>query len=388
MRIYTDVLLDIYEAEANGEITKSERDYLIMEMKTKQEYSKRKFKEKYNFKPTDPKNPDKGTITVDGKTYNVDMGNTITVSDPHSGAIIQRQTAASLEENGIIIEPKSFFSLKNQKRRDAILQHEVGHLKLHNITANKEVIDGSVMTAKTIDSVLRNTILDQIETLCTYGGTTMSQKDKEDMIKDKMKELKSLKKKYIRNIPNTDKNKKRLRDEARDILQKYAKGQHANTTEFEADRYAENQVPGGHITKAARETYKYNKKHDKLMTLDEYRRMFNNLDPGNKENNKMATKVYHQMKSSRSKVEQNDMNRRSKALKDKEIRLNYKNIYGMRKYDELQSQLDKLKEQRNELREQVKNNQNVNKNKKKIQDIHIEMIQLQRQIDEEKKKHK
>ena len=60
----------------------------------------------------------------------------------------------------------------------------------------------------------------------------------------------------------------------------------------------------------------------------------------------------------------------------------------MRKYDELQSQLDKLKEQRNELREQVKNNQNVNKNKKKIQDIHIEMIQLQRQIDEEKKKHK
>ena len=100
------------------------------------------------------------------------------------------------------------------------------------------------------------------------------------------------------------------------------------------------------------------------MTLDEYRRMFNNLDPGNKENNKMATKVYHQMKSSRSKVEQNDMNRRSKALKDKEIRLNYKNIYGMRKYDELQSQLDKLKEQRNEIREQVKNNQNVNKNKK------------------------
>ena len=77
-----------------------------------------------------------------------------------------------------------------------------------------------------------------------------------------------------------------------------------------------------------------------------------------------------------------------KALKDKEIRLNYKNIYGMRKYDELQSQLDKLKEQRNELREQVKNNQNVNKNKKKIQDIHIEMIQLQRQIDEERKKHK
>lgn len=48
----TDMLIKIYEAEMNGDITKRERDYLIMEMKTKNEYSRRKFKKKYKFTPS------------------------------------------------------------------------------------------------------------------------------------------------------------------------------------------------------------------------------------------------------------------------------------------------------------------------------------------------
>ena len=59
----TDVLIEIYEAEMNGDISKAERDYLIMEMKSRMEYRERKLKKDLNY---DKKTK---TITVDGKKH-------------------------------------------------------------------------------------------------------------------------------------------------------------------------------------------------------------------------------------------------------------------------------------------------------------------------------
>ena len=59
----TDALIEIYEAEMSGDISKAERDYLIMEMKSRMEYRERKLKKDLNY---DKKTK---TITVDGKKH-------------------------------------------------------------------------------------------------------------------------------------------------------------------------------------------------------------------------------------------------------------------------------------------------------------------------------
>lgn len=127
----------------------------IMEMKSKEEYARISFKKKYDFKPDKP-GSNTGTITVDGKKYNIDIRNrkykvnknqmkniikdaqNSLKEDPKvintvvkgKGKIFTKSNYYSNNEPGEIILDKKYFKLKgsnNNERRDAILQHEIGH---------------------------------------------------------------------------------------------------------------------------------------------------------------------------------------------------------------------------------------------------------------------
>lgn len=89
-----------------------------------------KFKKRYNYDPS------KKTIVVDGKTYKVDLDiNKSTVTYP-DGTYARRNTSiippSGNEKIPFLVLDKQFFSLKNQERRDAILQHEIGHAMYAN----------------------------------------------------------------------------------------------------------------------------------------------------------------------------------------------------------------------------------------------------------------
>lgn len=116
-------------------------DYLV-EKKTSEEYAVDKFKKRYKFIPDKPGSK-KGTITVDGEKFKVDMDtkNPImrsTVSGEEY--ILPRYTGANLSDDNEIYLSREFFNrIKNQDRRDAVLNHEVGHLKLHKMNGPNPV---------------------------------------------------------------------------------------------------------------------------------------------------------------------------------------------------------------------------------------------------------
>ena len=96
------------------EMVEAVNDLVVFtEMKTQEEYAKEAFKKKYKFTQSG-NNPNEGTITVDGKTYQV-------VLDSPKGTCVSA---------GFIHLDKKFWKLKNPERRDAVLQHEIGHIVL------------------------------------------------------------------------------------------------------------------------------------------------------------------------------------------------------------------------------------------------------------------
>lgn len=125
----------------------------IMEMKSKEEYARRSFKKKYDFKP-DKSGSNTGTITVDDNKYNIDIRNRKYKTSKDQMKIASKEVKKSVKEDprvidaiikdkskvytksecnnnpGKIILDKNYFRLKgsnHNERRDAVLQHEIGH---------------------------------------------------------------------------------------------------------------------------------------------------------------------------------------------------------------------------------------------------------------------
>lgn len=290
-----DILIDIYEAEMYGDISTDERDFLITEMKSREEYAKRKFKEKYHYLP-DKKHPGKGTITVDGRKHKVDIGNSKTVK--LSGVEMPRSTLTSTTDGEISIGRNEFWKLKNQKRRDAILQHEIGHSRLHRADPeNLEGTDKYALTAKAFRTFVSSTVKDQ---LISAGFSPSEVKVSLSTIMNG-DEMKKLQDRYVSILPATKSNKAKLRDEAIDIFKKYEKGLHASVHEFEADRYSANKTSEKDLRRGVRESYK--------------------------RAGKAIPKNYKDYKSTFNKLASEDMKQRAKALKDRDIQTKYKKAY-------------------------------------------------------------
>lgn len=111
-------------------------DYLV-EKKTREEYAIDKFKKRYNYKPLKGQTRGRrmGTIQVDGEEYIVDLDPKNPIASNFAGGkeyFEPRITMAANDTKKITLGRSFFDSIKNQKRRDAILNHEIGHTKFHS----------------------------------------------------------------------------------------------------------------------------------------------------------------------------------------------------------------------------------------------------------------
>ena len=258
-------------------------DGYYTEMKTREEYAIRKFKKKYDYDPKTKtiKGPDGERIEVDIDTKNPKMkitnayGNKVDADRMTSSDKLSVTPKISLDSR--------FFKLKNQKRRDAILHHEIGHTKLHSPNTSKPELK-----TRSVGNDIADEVIDDLGKIYKKRGLA-----NDDDI-DKMKQRGSLKirkdqiiKKYEKDMDENKKSSK-LRKSSYEKFKKddedykYYKPRKSNTDEqnkkenrrkpdnmtdphtsakeFEADRYAANKTSKSELKKAIREGYKMNKK--------------------------------------------------------------------------------------------------------------------------------
>jgi len=239
------------------EMVESTDEEIFEEKATRTEYAMRRFKERYKYNPNDK------TIVVNGTRYNVDLDIAkpiIYLPDGAGGhAATPRQTCFAWTDEGQIILDKKFFQLKDDKRRAAVLQHEVGHGKLHNTTPGNKTADRSKISR----TMIMDEIAEQEEELKKYykriGFSDKETAEYVQMWKDGIK-------------PNIDGYLKmstasevedKIRASARAAARKYVPKHnpnldktHTNANEFEADRYAANKVGERYIKRGVRETMK------------------------------------------------------------------------------------------------------------------------------------
>ena len=249
-----DNFLDTFLESINDEI-----DNYYIEKETREEYAKRQFKKRYKYDDKDK------TISVNGRKIKIDMDTNKPImrisSEPRSkGKIMEgrRTSAEVLSDEPTIHLGKEFFKLKNNKRRDAILQHEVGHTKLHSMKSS----DKDLKTNKAALSYINQNINNIKSTLKAFG---YDKSEIEEFINgpDIKKMKKEIVKSYLKNGMPTNKERAKLRDSAIEKFKKFDKSKevsHANTDEFEADRYAANKSGSGEFKKGLRETYKFARK--------------------------------------------------------------------------------------------------------------------------------
>ena len=223
----------------------------LEEMKTKEEYGRESFKKKYNYKSS-KENKDIGTITdKNGKEYKVDIRknkNHTTESD-----LSDKDSKISLDNK--------FFKLKGSnknERRDAVLNHEIGHQNLHNINPNNKTVDkrnrsGEVFK-KTVTSSVKNQglDLDNNEKLRKEYGANPKNIRKQVYDDLKIKD-------YLKDTNKLDISK---RNKSLSYAEKYSKKDkdHHDFSEYEADRYAANKTSEKALKKGIRNYYKLSKK--------------------------------------------------------------------------------------------------------------------------------
>ena len=230
--------LSCYERCEEGRISEEERDvlleavsedYLFIEKKTREEYSRERFKDKHNF---DKKT---GTIEVDGKRVKVDMNNSKTMNV--NGSVTPRQTAANVySDKPEIFLGREFFKLKNDKRREAILQHEIGHTKMHGLNPKSNMLNKDFISEKNVNGLAQS----MFQQLTGDDLGKVDEDTRREFMKQINEELKIgeyLKHKTADNLTRQERNK--LFEK---IKSKYEKDGHTNATEFEADRYAANKT--------------------------------------------------------------------------------------------------------------------------------------------------
>ena len=194
--IIFEALQEKYEL---GEITYKFANYVndlayekyVMEKKTREEYNKERFKKKYK----------------------VDINTNIKTRRDPDGNVSKKQINISVnKEEPKITLTSSFFKLKNDGRRDAILKHEIGHEEMHSKNDSKR--DKRFSDNICIhDRLKRHSALDEVK---KYEGSNKS---------------------------------------------------HANMLEFEADRYAANRSSLKNLKHGIEEVYKQELK-DKYIKSD------------------------------------------------------------------------------------------------------------------------
>lgn len=306
-------------------------DILYQEMKTRDEYSREKFKKKYDYKPnSDDKYKDKGTITVNNKKVPIDMskslyedknGNPITKKDKNKLKVHDRSTGVSSDNDNTISLDKNFFKLKNQKRRDAMLFHELTHRNWQMPNADKN------MQVPELKKFYKDTLIHQYTEIFKKQGYTdkeisdfLSRPDVTNIIDKKVET------EYLHNKKYNSKNAERSEAISK-LNSKYTSNtnDHINPLEKEADIVASKETSTQTMKQAIRETNKLRKKdilnteyHKETKPKKEHKYYKYNHDypntPKTSEFNKKSS---------------DDYSKRSKSLDDKDFKnIKYYNNIG------------------------------------------------------------
>ena len=327
-------------------------DSLYIEKQTREEYAKRRFKEKYKYDPKEK------TIEVDGEKIKVDAnldkgqkGNTTKVDSKlieykdKSGIIPrkkykvveaekeprERETSASHSLKQIELDDDYW---KTARRKNTGLSHEVGHIKLHNIQYSDPELKSKEVLKKLKDEENRlkkqerkeerqqwdekldkafnkpgnKEVYDKhpvIKSGLRKGihGIVSASHIKDD-IKDKIGD--HLDKKIYKDtgVSKNDSERAKLRSSAMDKLKQYEKldkSDHAKMSEFEADLYAANKHGEKAVRKELRAAYRQVRK-EKKKELSKL--------PDKKEAKRRLTEF--------NKATEADYNARAKILKSKD----------------------------------------------------------------------
>lgn len=271
---------------------------VLNEKKTREQYARESFKKKYKYEPS-KEDPNIGTITdKSGKKYKVDMrkNNTMNIG----GVDIKRQTMADLSSNDSQINlDKNFFKLKGSnkgERRDAVLQHEIGHQNLHNMNPENKTVDKKNRNMSVYKNTVKNMVKDQyMGADISKDSPGFSKKENHD-IRKQINDGDGMAAKYASSVSkDKEESKQRRADQA--TAKKFEKqSSHANAEEYEADRFSANRTSSSAVKKGVRNAYK-------VMRSD---KDFKNADDDTK-------KAFN-------KAAETDMSQRSKALKDEDMR--------------------------------------------------------------------
>lgn len=271
-----------------------EAAYLLDEgaVKTSKKYKLDNYLKKYDYQG-DKK---QGTITVNGEKYKVDRNVNSPITKDSDGNTVPRMTSADLgDKDKKIILDKNFEKVKNNKRRDAMLQHEIGHVKYHRLTSDKTTPEG------------KDAALDSLTKVAVQSVPFASK----DAIKAE------LNKKYNTSTKKELSEKDKIHDENLKKYKKYEKDSnpHANRVEYEADAYASQQKNGDQLSKALRDTYKHAKSKKGIdYQLKGAAKAFD-IEPKYLLNDETR----QQVKKSQNILGKDDYDARIKASKDKTI---------------------------------------------------------------------
>ena len=339
-----DLLTESSDEETFIESLFDDEDY-ILEKASSMEYNIRRFKQQYKF---DPKT---STIEVDGKRYKVDMNINQTMThaedkDLGVAASMPRNLSADIgsKDDPKIYLTKTFFQLKDDSRRAAILQHEIGHMKLHSTIPGYKYTDTTKISKKMV--------MDEIDRCCnnlenTYKKLNVDQSEIDSAVSRTRKILiQNINKEYLNSSTATELQSK-IRADARkaanNLLPKNIpegiNPSHINANELEADRYAANRTSEKALKRGLRENYTKTKKNiDKTLSIagkTEY--MNNHNTPIEKRNSLKVSKpdrikalttdafgnqstTIDELKKNSNRSDAYDYKVRSKALKDKDLR--------------------------------------------------------------------
>lgn len=329
-------------------------DSYYIEKQTREEYAKRRFKEKYKYDPKEK------TIEVDGEKIKVDAnldkgqkGKTTKagielieyidkngiipkkkykVVEAERKGPKERDTSASLRVKQVSLDDDYWKT--DARRKNTGLSHELGHIKLHNIQysdpelKSKEVLkklkDEEDRLKKQERKKERQQWDEKLDKAFNKPGNKevfdkhpiiksglrkglhgmLSASHLEDDIKDKVTDHVEKKIYTDTGVSKNDSERAKLRSSAMDKLKKYEKldkSGHAKMTEFEADLYAANKHGEKAVRRELRAAYRQARKSKKkeLSKL-----------PDKKEAKRRLTEY--------NKATEADYNARAKVLKSKD----------------------------------------------------------------------
>lgn len=305
---------------------------VFMEKKDSIDYKIKSFKKRYNFHKTD-KEGLIGAILINDIPVLVDLDINNYDNDYERDA--STVYLNDIQQN-ILVLNRSFFEL-NKKDQDALIQHEMGHMRLKPGRPTMQMADNRI-TIKLIDKWIQD-FSKSINAKYKLGELNG---DKRDAILEDIQNTMKTQIESLYNKKRTNPNMENLRDEIYDYAERYAKNlskkykfsvkglpevfqsTHFDADEMEADRYAANHTSEKQVTRAI---INYNKQQAKSRNKSRMRKDINQKKYDNEEP-PITDMEFDSEVSKNNKEHAADYIMRKKALSDNNMKHSrvYKNI--------------------------------------------------------------